>query len=358
MSPRDQVFLGLATVEAERFVGDAPRWHSRPAVRLAAAVVTPALACFLVGLFAGVLHAGPWLSFACTVAAALPVAAGLYVARAVVRRPLRRWERLARAHARRNGGPEFAMARDDFAAAGAALDALLDSLQARARRTEEMLLAEQQGASDLQRQYALMQLLRDLATLGQEGGTLEQAMERALHQIGNYLDWPVGRLVWSASKGAGAVRRSHWFAREDAAVRRFIEASEHAGEEAEGEGLLGRARQSNLPHWVSDLSRLEGWTRAEAARACGLRTGVVIPVAGAHSQAAFLEFFSRHRIEPTLELLELVEAIREELWVVAEQLAPAERCEVAFPVLAGTGATAGAFDPACTPAPSNPREAI
>jgi hypothetical protein len=315
VSARDDGFLSLAEREPVRFVPERGAWHGRPLTRLAACVVLPSIACAVLGGLAVFLAASPWALAACLLGILVSIACAVARAGVVVAAPLRHWVEISWAQAHPNERREFAPpGRDPFDALARSLDAMTESLQGRISRTEELLHAEEQSASDLQRQYALMQLLRDLATLGQVGGTFEQAMEQALHQVGNYLDWPVGRLVWV---GQDASWRSHWFVRDEAGLRRFTSESERLGAEAPGQGLVGKALASNLPHWVSDLSRLPGWPRADAARACGLRTGVAIPVSGPGSRAAYLEFFSRHRIEPTLEMLELVEAIREELWRVA-----------------------------------------
>jgi two-component system sensor histidine kinase/response regulator len=55
------------------------------------------------------------------------------------------------------------------------------------------------------------------------------------------------------------------------------------------------------------------------ARACGLQTGLVIPVTAHGHVTAFIEFFCDHRVEATVEMLELVEAIGAELSRVAER---------------------------------------
>ena len=70
---------------------------------------------------------------------------------------------------------------------------------------------------------------------------------------------------------------------------------------------------------VSDLSRMTDWNRLDVALAAGLQTGVVIPVMAHGHVAAFIEFYSDHRVEATNAWLELVEAISAELSRVAER---------------------------------------
>ncbi len=83
--------------------------------------------------------------------------------------------------------------------------------------------------------------------------------------------------------------------------------------------MIGRAYLSGVANWVSDLSRMTDWNRLDVALAAGLQTGVVIPVMAHGHVAAFIEFYSDHRVEATNALLELVEAIGAELSRVAER---------------------------------------
>jgi PAS domain S-box-containing protein len=59
--------------------------------------------------------------------------------------------------------------------------------------------------------------------------------------------------------------------------------------------------------------------RRETALACGLRTGVVIPVIARGHITALVEFYADHRVEASAEMLELIEAIGVELSRVAER---------------------------------------
>jgi len=178
----------------------------------------------------------------------------------------------------------------------------------------------------LQRQYALMQMLRNLASMANGGDSMERALENSLREIGAYLDWPLGRLLLASATNdaggtphAGGRSRSHWYCPDPARFSAFMEDSREGERPQDDTGLIGRARQSNLSHWVSDLARLTDWTRRDAALACGLRTGFVIPIALTGQTMAFIEFYSDRRIEAHEEMLELIEAIGVELWRTASR---------------------------------------
>jgi len=235
--------------------------------------------------------------------------------------PIRQITSRADLLAMRHCGEIPVRSRCELAALANSFNAMTTAVLTDAGNSRQMYLAEVQNSLDLQRQYALMQMLRNLASAANDCDSLEHALQNSLAEIGSYLDWPVGRLVLVAGK-AGAKpgsARSHWYAPDRERFAAFLEASDDASVEVDGAGLIGRARQSKLTHWISDLGRLDDWPGREAALACGLRTGFVIPIAAEQDVTAFVAFFSDHRIEASAEMLELVEAISVELWSTANR---------------------------------------
>ncbi len=200
-------------------------------------------------------------------------------------------------------------------------DAMTAALLTHADSSRQMYIAEAQNALDLQRQYALMQMLRNLASTANNGETLESSLQNSLREIGSYLDWPIGRLVLVTRKKGGEIEsvRSHWYAPDAKRYSKFVDACNESASDSESTGLIGRALESHLSHWVSDLGRMNDWSRREAALACGLRTGFVIPINAGSDTTAYVEFYADHRIEAGAEMLELVEAISVELWNTANR---------------------------------------
>jgi PAS domain S-box-containing protein len=181
--------------------------------------------------------------------------------------------------------------------------------------------SELQNSLELQHQYAQMRLLRGLAAVANEGGTVESTLERALHEIGAYLDWPLGRVALQQERAAESALppRSIWFSRDADRFAVFVDASNRTTIMPSPDHLIGRAYLSGTPHWVSDLSRMSEWNRLVEALDAGLQTGIVIPVIARGHVTAFIEFFCDHRVEATNELLELLESIGAELSRVAER---------------------------------------
>src|SRR5260370_37944985 len=88
---------------------------------------------------------------------------------------------------------------------------------------------------------------------------LEQVRERAVEELGGYLDWPIGRVL---IVGAPA-ERSHWVGAEPERFAAFVSASEWLGAEHCEHGLIELAGATRMPHWVTDLGSLEEWRGAD-----------------------------------------------------------------------------------------------
>ncbi len=236
-------------------------------------------------------------------------------------RPIRRLTARAEELSLRYAGRAPARSGAEFERLVAAFDAMTAALLGHSERLKRAHMNELQNGLELQRQYALMRLLRGLAAAANECETVEQTLERALHEIGEYLDWPVGRVALLPDEGRVEDRppRSLWFVRDAGRYEAFVAATESATIRRSVNGLIGRAYISGMPHWVSDLARLAEWDRRDVALAAGLRSGVVIPVTAHGHVTAFIEFYTDHRVEATAEMLELVEAIGAELSRVAER---------------------------------------
>jgi hypothetical protein len=192
----------------------------------------------------------------------------------------------------------------------ASFEAMTGALLGQLERHKGLHLEELQNSLELQRRYALMRVLRNLSTAALECEHFEQVLERAVEELGGYLDWPIGRVLIVGE----AAERSFWFVADAERFAQFISASQGLGAEHSGHGLIGLAGATGMPHWVTDLERLQQWERLEVAVQSGLKSGFAIPIPGDGSTHAFIEFFSDHRVEASAEMIELVDAIHTELW--------------------------------------------
>ncbi len=186
-----------------------------------------------------------WIAVLTLVLAAL---AGLVLARRLAK-PLRALSARAEALAVRYTGRAVERGRDEMAGLITAFDAMTGALVSQFKRLEELHLDELQNSLELQRRYALMRLLRDLSTAGHECDGLEQIYERALEELGAYLDWPLGRVLFieESPDAEKPAQRSVWFAAQRERFARFITASEALPPDGTGHGLIGRASSRPPP---------------------------------------------------------------------------------------------------------------
>jgi hypothetical protein len=261
------------------------------------------------------LRAG-WVA-ALTLAIAAPI--GLLLARRL-NRPLRALARRAEQLSVRYTGCGVVRGRNDVQNLVASFEAMTSALLAQLERVKGLHLEEMQNSLELQRRYALMRVLRNVSTAALECDQLEQVLERAVEELGGYLDWPIGRvlIVGEPAQGRDPAERSAWFVSEPERFADFMAASETLAAEYDAQSPIGLAGATGMPHWVTDLDRLRQWRRHGVAVQSGLRSGFVIPIAGDGSNHAFLEFFSDHRVEASPEMIELIEAIHTELWQASQ----------------------------------------
>jgi PAS domain S-box-containing protein len=248
------------------------------------------------------------------------IVAGVYLTRYLIH-PVKALTERAEELSLRFAGRRVARRGDELDSLVGSFEAMTTALLSHSDRLARAHKSELQNSLELQHQYAQMRLLRGLAAAANEGGTVEATLERALHEIGGYLDWPLGRVALQQESIADAVLppRSIWFVRDGERFGSFIDASNRTPIVPSPDHLIGRAYLSGTPHWVSDLSRMSNWNRLVEALDTGLQTGIVIPVTARGHVTAFIEFFCDHRVEATNELLELLEAISAELSRVAER---------------------------------------
>jgi hypothetical protein len=251
---------------------------------------------------------------------ALAVVAGWLLARRL-NRPLQNLSRRAEQLAVRYTGRAVVRGHNESKNLEASFEAMTGALLSQLERLQGLHLDEMQNSLELQRRYALMRLLRDLSTAALECERLDQVLERAVEELGAYLDWPIGRVLFAGETVAAGerARRSVWFVTERERFARFITASEDAATDRSAHGLIGRADATGMPHWVTDLARLDGWPRRDLALQTGLKSGFVIPIAPDGTAPAFIEFFADHRVEASVEMVELIEAIQTELWQAGER---------------------------------------
>ncbi|MGE5712918.1 MAG: HAMP domain-containing protein, partial [Betaproteobacteria bacterium] len=122
------------------------------------------------------------------------IAAGLYLTRYLIA-PVKELTERAEELSRRFAGRPAVRRGDELDSLVGSFEAMTTALLSHSDRLARAHKSELQNSLELQHQYAQMRLLRGLAAAANEGDSVEETLERALREIGAYLDWPLGRVA-------------------------------------------------------------------------------------------------------------------------------------------------------------------
>ncbi len=251
---------------------------------------------------------------------ALSMAAAAYLSRRLGQ-PLRDLTERARELSQRFSGGQIPPRQGEIETLRASFDAMTSALLIHSERLKQAHASELQHGFELQRQYAMMRLLRGVAAAGAESTDIETTLRAVLQEIGAFFGWPIGRFVLLEADRSPprTLRSAQWTVRDEARFAAFIEASASRQVTPTVRNLIGRTFLTGAPYWISDIDRLQGWNRLPAARACGLRSAFAIPVMASGQAVAFIEFFCDDPVESSQEIDELLETIADELSRLAER---------------------------------------
>ncbi len=302
------------------------RWRRRSSVArqvmtaLSAAALAAGLSGYALAALAAAQRDGAAFAFlASAIVAALgfAVVAGVFLAPRLFT-PIHRLRLRAHALAQRFPARPAPKEASELEALVATCDALTGELVAYSDRLRAAHATELEHRLELQRQCAQLRLLRGLAAAANDTRDVDEALQRALNEIGDYLDWPIGRAATLVEGEEGALR-SFWYVRDAQRYAPFVTASDVLPLARSTTQLIGRAFVLGRPQWVEDLSTLTQWNRHRIAQTAGLQTGIVVPVIAQGHVTAFIEFFSEQRVEATDATLELLDTIAAELARIAER---------------------------------------
>ncbi len=143
------------------------------------------------------------------------------------------------------------------------------------------------------------------ASLG-ETRSLEEAMDLVLSYVCDYAGWPYAE-AWIPDEGGEALRRARSCVRSDDLV-----AFDAAGADLtfqSGTGIPGKAWAIREGFFEPDFRPCAMYPRADLANACGLTTGLAIPVRGTNDVLAVVCFYHRNVSQVSPELLRFVSVV-------------------------------------------------
>ena len=183
----------------------------------------------------------------------------------------------------------------------------------RTARLEAEAIAEK-GIAELWSRQRELELINKIAKTANYAKTSRHALLRALQEVCEFTQWPVGHVYRARDFKTGPVLvpTRLWCGADTAGMAAFRNVSQTM-RFAPGEGLPGRVLASAKPAWISALRSDLGFPRRGIAERAGLRSGLAFPVLVGADVAAVLEFFTPETCEPDERLLSLMAKIGDQL---------------------------------------------
>ncbi len=141
-----------------------------------------------------------------------------------------------------------------------------------------------------------------------ESETLAEAIPKIVQTICETLNWDCGAR-WSMDERKKAVACVETWSIPEKPFTDFIAEVREMTFQPTHRGLVRQVWMSGTPHWIPDVSRDEGFQRAQLAAKAGLHGAFAFPILAGNVTLAVLEFFSREIRNPDPSLLQMVRII-------------------------------------------------
>ncbi|HZE10783.1 MAG TPA: EAL domain-containing protein [Burkholderiales bacterium] len=141
-----------------------------------------------------------------------------------------------------------------------------------------------------------------------ESETLAEAIPKIVQTICETLSWDCGAR-WSMDERKKAITCVETWSVPGKAVNQFISEVRNLTFQPSNKGLVRQVWVSGTPHWIPDVSRDEGFQRAQLAAKAGLHGAFAFPILAGNVTLAVLEFFSHEIRNPDPSLLQMVRVI-------------------------------------------------
>src|SRR2546427_13249349 len=141
-----------------------------------------------------------------------------------------------------------------------------------------------------------------------ESETLAEAIPKIVQTICETLNWDCGAR-WSMDERKKAIACVETWSIPEKAFADFISEVREMTFQPTHRGLVRQVWMSGTPHWIPDVSRDEGFQRAQLAAKAGLHGPVALPGLAGNGPPPVLEFFSRGSPKPRPSLLRMGGAV-------------------------------------------------
>lgn len=179
----------------------------------------------------------------------------------------------------------------------------------RKARQEAEKIAEE-GLRDLFLSRERLELLNRITQIANESREPNDALLRVTKEICVAMDWAMGHVlrIRKDEDGHGLDGTNSWYSNKPDRMFPFFEVSRKMEFET-GASAPGRLLANPTPVWTGSIHKSDSFPRSPTARSCGLRSSIAMPIKTGTEVVAAIEFFLTEQVEPSPEILDLLNQI-------------------------------------------------
>lgn len=177
----------------------------------------------------------------------------------------------------------------------------------------------QEAQNKLRREQSFTKLLHHLTKIANETQRLDEALDKSIKEICEFMDWPVGHAYKPANDGSGEFYPADlWYLRDPELFEDFRNFTMGV-RFSPGEGMVGDVIETGRPQWIINAHKDPDFNRRLPDIDLNIRACFGFPILVENKVVSILEFFSSDVLEEDTLLLERMSTIGYQLGRVYER---------------------------------------
>lgn len=167
---------------------------------------------------------------------------------------------------------------------------------------------------------ASVRLLQNILLAANSADTFEAAVQAVLHEVCTYAGWQVGHayVVHTDEEDAPLTPTGIWHIEDARGASSLVDVTDTM-RFGSSDDLPGRVINNGQAAWVEDLSQEPDFPRLKFTEKAGLASGMAFPIILDENVIGVLEFFSKGRAAPDVEIIKTMGHVGTQLGAVAER---------------------------------------
>lgn len=182
-----------------------------------------------------------------------------------------------------------------------------------------------QAQSQLQREKKFTKLLHSLTTVANQAASIDEALDKSIEQICNFMNWPVGHAYLPANDGTNEFYPTdNWYLEDPDRFRDFRNFT-MGTRFSPGEGMVGKVISTGKPQWRKNVHKDPNFVRRLPNIDLQTRASLGFPILIEDKVVGVLEFFCSDVLDTDTLLLEKMATIGHQLGRVYERYEAEEK---------------------------------